>query len=127
MTESQFKARLLVGEEGMFWDWELALKLAKEAGAKFDPEPEPVKLPRIEVPTFTHHPQASVGVVKNYPTDRSLIWPSPEQAAEIARRCNAWEDLVKDVNLIIGGEGVTTELLMREAHARISETLGLKP
>ncbi len=67
---------------------EAALRLAKEAGAKF--EPEPVALPKLyaaEASSSAYAPRCFLMAGAEYPSYEHLI--------EVARRCNSWPALRK--------------------------------
>lgn len=63
-----------------------ALALAKQHGARFDPEP--VKLAKLSVGQYEKD-----RVFKN-DGEGYLIGLSPEETAEVVRRCNLWDGVI---------------------------------
>ena len=97
MTEKEFKADMIWsawganGPEMYRAEWTLAsqraLAKAKEAGAKFDPEP--VELP--ELASYAAEPEGHLYV----PHRPGAL--TPLEAAEVVRRCNAWPQIGEEI------------------------------
>lgn len=80
MTEKEFLARAYDNDRLSL------LAIAKEAGAKFDPEP--VGLPPLGVRVSNHHD----GRPMYYPVSSGGLL-TQDEVVEVVRRCNAWDEM----------------------------------
>ncbi len=109
MTEKEFTERFQNDSENRaLWSStaaKRALALAKEAGAKFDPEP--VELPVLGVREApSEHPYC-------YPAAPGGIL-SRKEVVEVVRRCNAWPELrTLAAALLDHGQAEYTSQLLR--------------
>lgn len=106
MTEKAFR-ELVVTLQGV----EHIVLAAKEAGAKFDPEP--VELPRLGVPPFSLEAPALV-MAESAGGYSRLTEP---EAREIVRRCNAWPAILR----LLRNELTVTSMANGKAMLRIME------
>ena len=110
MTEKDFKALCLAGFSdplNLEMTLETAIRLAKKAEAKFDPEP--AKLPQLvtdRIDVWRH--SVITAQIPGYPKGRAL---TGQEAREVVRRCDAIEKL-REFLLATTTEGVSVSDIM---------------